>query len=198
MEFCMFKRIANCSYQSAMVSKGSPDLSIGCGICWIRLLKCVFDTEIYALDKWDREIISSGNLLNCIPFVLLLWWEKWESRHAMEKKSISCHCMFNGTVRKKMDCCICSRWFSVKCVALNATISRFSNTRWEHKFWGERRQVFPKYVYVLILVSFWRDSDLCCVKIQKLLHTSTAVRFYWLGLIFFGGGGSKHRVSIVV
>jgi hypothetical protein len=33
MEFSMFQRIANCSYQSAMVSKGCPDFSLGCGIC---------------------------------------------------------------------------------------------------------------------------------------------------------------------
>jgi len=144
MEFSMFQRIANCSYQSAMVSKGCPDFSLGCGICWIRMLKCVFDTGIYALDRWDRETISSDNFLNCIPFVLLSWRKKWERRLSMEEKSISCHFMFHEMVRKKMDCCICSRWFSFKCVALSVAISRFSNTRWEHKFLGERYQAFPK------------------------------------------------------
>jgi hypothetical protein len=51
--------------------------------------------------------------------------------------------MFHEMVRKKMDC-ICSGWFSFKCVALSATISRFSNTLWEHKFLGEMYQAFPK------------------------------------------------------
>lgn len=144
MEFSMFQRIANCSYQSAMVSKGCPDFSLGCGICWIRMLKCVFDRGIYALGRWDGKTIRSGNFLNCIPFVLLSWWEKLERRLSMEEKFISCHFMFHGMDRKKMDCCICSRCFSFQRVVLSATVFRFSNTRWEYIFLGERYQAFPK------------------------------------------------------